>query len=200
MTNGASSGIGTVDGVKTVTYRGRTHTLREWASIRDIKVVTLHTRYDNGWSAAEVLGYRPRPRRRGRTVTHEGQTRTIGDWARILKVSPSSMHARYVAGYRPAQILGLEPIDDAAYFLKKAAVYTRSDGLGGTLKEWSDFLGRPWNTLDARIRRGWSIDRALELPGAEAGVGAAGTVGASCDARVGKPSPVGERECPVGSP
>lgn len=195
MTNGASNGIGTVDGVKTVTYRGRTHTLREWSSIRGIKTVTLHTRYDNGWSAAELLGYRPRPRRRGRTVTHEGQTRTIGDWARILKVSPSSMHARYVAGYRPTQILGLEPIDESDYFLKKAAVHTRSDGLSGTLKEWSSFLGRPWNTLNARIRRGWSIDRALELPGAEG----AGVSRNARDARVGKPSPAGHSLSPASS-
>lgn len=165
MTSGASRDRGVVDGVKTVTYRGRTRTLREWSELRGIKTVTLHTRYDAGWPAAELLGYKSRLPRTVRTVTYKGETLTVSEWAKKLKVSRTSINERYDRRYNAAQILSLEPLPEEAYFIKKARTYTRSDGQTGTLKEWAERLGRKVGTLDARITRGWSHDRALELPG-----------------------------------
>ena len=38
-------------------------------------------------------------------------------------------------------------------------------GTTRSLKEWSDSLGVNYDTLRARIRRGWSLDRALTASG-----------------------------------
>ena len=37
-------------------------------------------------------------------------------------------------------------------------------GLTHTIRQWADFLGMSYYTLAARIRRGWSAERALEAP------------------------------------
>jgi hypothetical protein len=149
--------------VKAVTYENETHDLGDWAKIRGIKVVTLHYRHDAGWPPDQMLGFKPRRREKVRTVTYEGETLTINEWSRRLQTHASSMHVRYLAGYSPAQILGLEPIPVNNYFIRNAKVYTRSDGMCGTLDEWAERLGKSRKTLEARIRRCWSIDRALEL-------------------------------------
>ena len=78
----------------------------------------------------------------------------------MLNKQPTSIHARYATGrYTPEQILGLAPIEIAV-----AYVYTRSDGMSGTMDEWAERLGRPRTTLEARLRRGWEIDDAFEMP------------------------------------
>lgn len=147
-------------GMKTVTYKGVTRTLREWAEIYGLNAVTLHYRHDAGWPPEELLEIRPRTRRGVRTVTYNGETRTIAEWAKVLNKQPTSIHARYATGrYTPAQILGLAPIEIAV-----AYVYTRSDGESGTMDEWAERLGKARTTLEARLRRGWEIDDAFELP------------------------------------
>ena len=37
-------------------------------------------------------------------------------------------------------------------------------GLTGSIRQWADFLGIGYYTLLARIRRGWSAEKALETP------------------------------------
>jgi len=37
-------------------------------------------------------------------------------------------------------------------------------GLSATIREWARLLGLDYYTLAARIRRGWSVERALETP------------------------------------
>ena len=149
--------------VKTVTYNGETHTLREWAQRRDISIATLHYRYEAEWPADEMLGFKIRLKKNVRTVTYDGETLTISQWSKRLKTHATSMHVRWLAGYSPAQILGFEPIPRSNYFIRSARVYTRSDGVSGTLGQWEAMLGKSRKTLEARLRRGWDIDRALEL-------------------------------------
>lgn len=42
--------------------------------------------------------------------------------------------------------------------------YLEYDGLRLTLAEWAERQGIPWNTLDTRLSRGWSVERALLTP------------------------------------
>lgn len=40
-----------------ITYKNQTHTLKEWARIRDIKYATIYTRYKLGWDVPRMLNY-----------------------------------------------------------------------------------------------------------------------------------------------
>lgn len=47
---------------------------------------------------------------------------------------------------------------------KSSSVYFEYNGKKLTIAQWSREIGISWNTLDGRIRRGWSTEKALNTP------------------------------------
>jgi len=45
-----------------VTYKGKTKPLRTWAEELNINFYTVLSRFNNGWTPAQILGYKPGPR------------------------------------------------------------------------------------------------------------------------------------------
>jgi hypothetical protein len=148
---------------KTITYGDETRTLREWSILRDIKVATLHGRYDAGtWTPGQMLNYEHRPNPRPPKLIHyDGHAQPAAWWAKRLGIARTTLEARHDAGYPPAQILGFEPLDPHMAFPR--SYYTRSDGKSHTMAEWVKILGTKESTLRARRRNGWTPDEVFEL-------------------------------------
>jgi hypothetical protein len=53
----------------------------------------------------------------------------------------------------------------------RATITIAYHGLTRSIRQWADFLGLDYYTLAARIRRGWSVERAVESPGRHHGRG-----------------------------
>lgn len=43
--------------IKTITYRGAKHTVRQWAELTGIRQTTIYTRLRRGWETGRMLGY-----------------------------------------------------------------------------------------------------------------------------------------------
>ena len=77
-----------------ITYKGKTRTLKQWATITNIPHRRLYHRYRRGCKPARILTPGKLPQPNTPKITHKGKTRTLTQWAKHLGISNNALKAR----------------------------------------------------------------------------------------------------------
>ena len=92
-----------------------------------------------------------------------GETHTLAEWGRIYDIPYDTLYQRlYRGGYtledaiRAGRRSGQTFIEPVLY---------EYDGKSMSISEWSEYTGVNKETIRARLRRGWSVGRAVTTPG-----------------------------------
>ncbi|MDE4173664.1 hypothetical protein PXK01_05830 [Phaeobacter sp. PT47_59] len=110
------------------------------------------------------------PRRRSTDLflTFNGEERSLYDWAKLTGIKHATLRRRYKKGWRIEDILTLPVQTGSAkrlgYNKRETDIYLTYDGEERNLSEWARVTGIPYSTLNNRIRKGWSVERALTQP------------------------------------
>lgn len=97
--------------------------------------------------------------RRNRYLSMNGETLTITDWARRIGVTPSTLDARIANGWSLEEALSSSK--DQRFDRFANAVTLSHNGRTLSIPEWSKMTGICERTIRARLRRGWSVEEAL---------------------------------------
>lgn len=95
-----------------------------------------------------------------RRLELNGVSRSIGEWANLLGITRTALHQRLANGWSIERAL---TTPRQARGTGKGMVLEH-DGQRLTLKQWADRLGVRKNTLEARLMKGWTIERTLTTP------------------------------------
>jgi hypothetical protein len=137
-----------------LTHRGRSLSVGEWARELGWNADVIYARVRKGWAAEAVLTTAVRhggARRRQRLLTHEGRTQDVAGWARELGLAVGTLRKR-LAVWPVGEALGRPPFRSRRYVFQNRAQ---------SLREWAEEVGMPLGRLAGRLRRGWSLERAL---------------------------------------
>lgn len=93
--------------------------------------------------------------RQNRLLTFQGKTQCVSEWADELEIPAMAIRNRLHSGCDTKE--SLRPITPKF----KLLTY---NGKTKSIPDWADFIGMAENTLYARIRRGWSIEKTLTTP------------------------------------
>jgi len=88
-----------------------------------------------------------------------GEQRTLQDWANRLGSDPQTISDRLARGWEPVDAVSTLPRSQA-----QGDVTLTLDGRSQRLFEWAEETGLSSATISKRLKRGWSIDRALTTP------------------------------------
>lgn len=149
--------------LETIEHNGETVTVKAMADRVGLSRGAFKRRLLSGMTVDEALSM---PRQRV-PLTHNGQTLSLAQWARRTGISQSSLHSRLAAGWTTEQALML-PVGSRVKRVAKpkpVRIDTRKritfNGHTRTLDEWATVTGLPYDAIRIRLRRGWSIERAL---------------------------------------
>lgn len=92
-------------------------------------------------------------------LSHKGKTQTIAEWARDLGIHPQTLYRRHSSGWPVARALGQKPSNK----IRTDNVFLDFGGKRQTMAEWTVELGLSRNAVKERLRRGWSVERALSV-------------------------------------
>jgi hypothetical protein len=96
-----------------VTYRGETLGVGEWARRLGINRHTIYNRLRYGWTSEEIFSTKGRGRtRRSDAATflqYNGKRLTVCEWAHKLNINRTTIYSRLRQGWSAAQALGKEP-------------------------------------------------------------------------------------------
>jgi hypothetical protein len=92
---------------KTLTYQGKSLTIKEWAEKYGINEKTIYERLQRGWPIDQALTkpskpFNPRP---SRFLTYQGETLCLADWARKTGISKQLIRYRLEKGLPADQVL-----------------------------------------------------------------------------------------------
>lgn len=110
---------------------------------------------------AEIYNAMSRPRSRvvpyEKPVTYKGKTKTLREWAKEIGISYQALYNR-LADYNrtPEQAIALGP----SYIIPE---YTLN-GETHRLSVWAKRYNISSNTVNARMRKGWSFEKAISTP------------------------------------
>lgn len=101
-------------------------------------------------------------KRNNRLLRLGGNSFTMSQWARRLNLNPSTILARLKRGCTVAQAL----LPKYAYVYRKRRPNERSNmvtfgGVTMSLTDWARETGFHTHTLSNRLKRGWTVERAL---------------------------------------
>lgn len=85
-----------------------------------------------------------------------GRTRTVTEWAESLGLSPQKVLMRIYKGWEPLEALELKETDK---IIENRPIEFNGEKL--SLLEWCKKLGLKGSTLRNRLKRGWSLKKAL---------------------------------------
>lgn len=118
---------------------------------------------ENGWAANcrwATSRQQMTNTRRNVRVTFRGETKTVSEWAEVLDISEHAIRTRLRRGWSPEQALGVTTwgrYDNAMEFTL--------NGRTQSVRKWAVELGfRDVGIVYDRIKRGWSVERALLTP------------------------------------
>jgi hypothetical protein len=100
--------------------------------------------------------------RKNIVLTVRGQSKTVPEWAAVVGIKPSAIHRRLQLGWthEDAVLTSVESKTD-----KRNSVLLEFGGERKTMKQWSKSVGIRIETLEARLARGWTVERAISTPG-----------------------------------
>jgi hypothetical protein len=78
--------------VTTITFQGKTMTLKEWAADLGVSSAVLQSRLARGWPLEKVLV--PRLRKRYEPITFNGMSLTVKEWSRKLGIPEVTLRSR----------------------------------------------------------------------------------------------------------
>jgi hypothetical protein len=143
---------------KMLTWQGESMSIHDWARKLGLNRCTIRERLKAGWSVERALGTPTRPwagnRHTAKLYTHAGRTQSLPAWARELKISTQTLAHR----------LKKESFESALRRRPRRAKLYRLGTKTKTLAGWSAHLGIGIFALRSRLRRGWTIRRALTEP------------------------------------
>lgn len=102
-------------------------------------------------------------RRNTVVIEFNGRRLMVHEWAAELGIKPSTLWTRLYKGMPVERVL-TQPVSTKNLF---RSVYIEHRGQRRTKTEWAELTGIHKNTLDYRLSRGWSVDRALTTPPAD---------------------------------
>lgn len=147
-----------------ITYRGKTQSMADWADDLGISYTLIRRRLRAGWSAEDafekpVNTFLARTCRAKRIVCN-GESLTIAEWASRLGINEQTLRGRLRYGIPIELILSTTALTKNP---RQAKRYTYR-GKTQPLSVWARELGLSHKTLAARIRKGWSVERAFTQP------------------------------------
>ena len=112
-----------------------------------------------------------RNRRNTRRAEYAGIEMSLAAWAEFFHVEPQLFYNRYRAGWDIERIVR-EPnnakygtSDESRVCRSKAhSKYFTIDGVTKSTREWADEFGIDPNVIHMRIRRGWTVEKAITAP------------------------------------
>lgn len=91
--------------VKYLTFKGETHTIRQWAEIKEIPVKTLYQRLADGWPIERALNKVPCMSRKYNVVCSDGVVRSLGEAADMIGIARNTVYCRIRRGQTIEQSL-----------------------------------------------------------------------------------------------
>lgn len=138
-----------------ITFKGRTMTLRQWASELGVTPRMLHGRLRNGWPLEQVLV--PRMRQRDKRIEFNGDSLTVKEWSIKLGIPAFTLYGRLRKG------LPFDKVFFQGQMKPGVSHLLTFNGITLNLTEWSERLGVPFNTLQGRVKRGFSVEKVLSV-------------------------------------
>lgn len=93
-------------------------------------------------------------------IEYDGRKQTLSDWASEVGISPITLRGRIKRGWTVEDAINLKP--DVTRRYKRTIISFNGKSLMAS--EWDRELGLGVNVVNARIRSGWSVERALTTP------------------------------------
>lgn len=90
-------------------------------------------------------------------ITFNGRTGSLRDWSEWIGIGPEIIRQRIKKGMSMQEIIDLPPRE-------RDKIWTNSAGESHTLNEWAKITGMTYLRILARLRAGWTVDRALSGP------------------------------------
>lgn len=98
---------------------------------------------------------------RNRRVTSNGKTQTLTQWAHELGVHPNRFFSRLRRGWTIEELLSPEIWAHKRHHNAKSKLLTLN-GKTQTQRQWAIELHIPQTTISNRLKRGWSVEKALQ--------------------------------------
>lgn len=125
-----------------------------------IGYTTLEGRIQRGWTAEDALTVEADTKAR-MLVTIDGETLPLSAWAKKAGLPRGTLKNRIVRrGWDPKEAISL-PAGARGLGGYKPFVALTLNGETKTLQEWCVQFNVHRNTVDARLKRGWTIEAAL---------------------------------------
>lgn len=145
---------------KIVEYAGKKLSIAAHARRFGLSPQTVRDRLHKGWSLRDALLTCPK---KGRKIVALGQTKTVKEWAREVGITPGQM------GYRlqrkdmtPEEAVTLAR-GERLYYTSRERVYAWQ-GEEMCISELARAAGLHRAALDSRLRKGWTLERAMTEP------------------------------------
>lgn len=133
-----------------ITYKGITHTIKDWGKITKLPYSTISYRYNRNLPPEEILA----PKQRlPRLITYKGKTKSLAEWARDIGISPETLAYRIDSG---------KPLKEA--FQKQIYKKLVIKGVSHTVAEWAEISGISYQLIMTRLKQGKSPEEAVFTP------------------------------------
>lgn len=96
-------------------------------------------------------------------IFYKGEIKTAAQWAEKIGITKSSMYHRLDRGWTMEEIEKIPQGERRNRPSKKALVF-EFDGKKRSLKELSEISGIKPMTINSRIKKGWSVEKAINTP------------------------------------
>jgi hypothetical protein len=119
---------------------------------------TIARRIDRGWDEKRAVTEPPREQE-SHLITIRGVTKPAATWANEVGVPVSTVYARLQCGWdAEAAVFTLSGVVAAG---RKRVKMLEIDGKLASILEWVERSGTKRNTIEERIRRGWTVREAV---------------------------------------
>ena len=103
-----------------------------------------------------------RNRSNNRIVEYNGERRCLSEWSEIFRIPIPTLWHRLEKGMSAQEALTTPPNPKFSHVSKPVIV--EWNGQRHTKKEWEKITGIPKEVIRNRLRRGWTVERALTTP------------------------------------
>lgn len=143
-----------------ITAFGKRRCITDWAKDTGIYPSAIAVRLRLGWSTEDAVSIPPEYHEKT-AITHNGETLTVNAWARRNKMSPVTIAHRLSKGVDTETALFQKEWLKAG---RKTTKFLTVDGVSKSVEEWGTIYDLKRNTIEMRIKNGWSIKEAVTSP------------------------------------
>ena len=136
---------------------GQAKTFKDWSILYGVPVRQIHTRLSRGWSAERAVT-EPVHRHNRVVLEYDGCRLAINEWAKVTAIPALNIRMRLGCGYSVGYALTTPYHARGCQANSRKYVYA---GKALSYYGWSKETGINYQTLLSRIRRGWTLERAL---------------------------------------